>query len=847
MFENLPTERVPDYYAKEFGPVDNTFIDESPGGEEDLTQSDAPPPPDFYENLAEKMSSEKLNTLASKLTQSIEDDLKSRKKWEDTIALAHKYLGIRVEEYNTKAGFKTSGAFDSTMMTALYGCYSVAIAELFPAAGPSRSEIVGIPTSETEQQGERVKLWTNYFLTIIDEAYYPDSLQTILYALFYGCSFKKVYQDPTLRRPCARLIKPQDLIINNNTTSLMESDRITERLYLNRRQVLTNQRDGVFIEFDLGSDNDDNAESKSPLQKAIKTADGTTEEESSENKSMYKFYVSHVDITSDEVDDDMFQEDDDIPKPYRITIDTATNKIVAVIRNWKEGDQDCRRINVFVQYQMMPGFGLYSVGIAHSMGSDSIALTTCLRQTLDAAAFHNYPGGLKVKQAGAENPTAMIGPGQFMDVETNGLPISDCFMNMPYNEPSQVIVGLMEIMKKDNLEKISTAQTQIPDIGANAPGITALATLEVTGRPQSTILRSFHNSLGIELRLLFDLFGEYLPAEPYPFSVPGKETAIMKSDFSDRVRIVPVSDPNAITSTHRLVQNEALMRVAQTAPQLHDMREVLFRLYSSMNVENVEKILPPQPQPMPLDPVTENMMMLSGRKVMVAMFQDDDAHNIVHGDFLQSPIMQTMIQAAPDAYSKILSEVTVHMQEHEAKKAFKEMQMMQQQQGMQVQPVSQEQEQQIPMIPEIQNMVAAKAAQKIVQKMQEMAEQQKAASEAQIDPNRVMVYEIEQRAEQAKVQAEIDLQELAFKEQEVKLKTESEAFRAQLKFESEKSKMEIQQQMASEKNQVDLAIEKSKREQSEIENAIKIEIEKVKLEQSEADRRQKTEAGGSDE
>jgi hypothetical protein len=834
MFESLQTE-----YPNEFGAVDNSFIESPPGGEEDLIPSDSPPsPPDFYENLAEKMSSEKLNTLASKLTDAIEDDLKSRKGWEDTISLGMKYLGTVVEEFRAKDSFKGSAAFDSTMATALYGCYSAAIAELYPASGPARSEVVGIPTSETEQQGERVKLWINYFLTIIDEAYYPDSIKNILYAFFYGCSFKKVYQDPILKRPCARLVKPQDLIINNNTTSLMESDRITERLYLNRRQVLTNQRNGVFIEFDLGDDNDDNAESKSSLQAAVNRVDGV-QVDSGENRSMYKFYVSHTDITSDEVDDDMFSPDDDIPKPYRVTIDTSTNKVVSVIRNWKENDEECTRINIFVQYQMLPGFGLYSVGIAHSMGSDSIALTTCLRQTLDAAAFHNYPGGLRAKQAGAENNNALIRPGEFREVETNGLPISDCFMNMPYNEPSQVIVGLMEIMKKSSLDKISSAQTQIPNIGANAPSITALATLEVSGRPQSTVLRSFHNSLGIELRLLFDLFGEHLPDEPYPFSVPGKETAIMRSDFSDRVRVVPVSDPNAITSTHRLVQNEALMRIAQTAPQLHDMREVLFRLYTSMNVENVEKILPPQPQPMPLDPVSENMLMLSGQRAMVAMFQDDDSHNIVHGDFLQSPIMQTMMQAAPDMYAKLLSEVTLHMKVHDANKAFKEIQMMQQQQGMQVQPVSQEQEQQIPMIPEIQNTVAAQAAEQVIKKIQDMAEQQKAAAEAQIDPNRVMVYEIEQRAEQAKAQAEIDLQELAFKEQEVKLKTEAEAFKAQLRFESEKSKMEIQQQMASEKNQVDLAIEASKREQSEIENRIKIEIEHNRLEQAEAQMHQR--------
>lgn len=795
---------------------------ENEGYEEIKTRKIASPP-DFYENLAEKLSDRELSKIASKLIEDIEEDLASRSVWESNQTLSYKYLGFVVEEYKQHGDFKGCASFDSTMASVLLSFYATAKAELFPAAGPSRSQSIGTPNNETDQQCERVKLWMNYYLTILDEAYYPDSERLLMYVGFYGSAFRKVYQDPVTKRPTARLIKPQDFIVNTNCNSLMESSRLTHVRYLSKKEILLNQMSGNFIEYKINKDSESDDELESPIANSIKETEGLNEIDG--QNTQYKFYETHADLTDEMAGLEDSSKDDDynLPRPYVVTIDTVTKIVVDIRRNWEEGDETYSRINCFVNYYYLPGFGIYGNGIGTIMGSDAIALTTAIRQTVDSLEFHNFPGGVKTKDLTAEDPDIGLAPGEFRSIETNGEPIGNCMMAMPYNEPSQVGLALIEMIQKGNLAKAASAETQIPDIGSNAPNGTAIAILELQNRTQSTILQSLHNSLAIELRLLFKLFGKYLPEEPYPFSVPGKDTAIMRRDFNDRVNIIPVSDPNAITSVHRIMQNQALLQLAQSAPQLHDMREILHRMYSSMKVDNIDAILPPEKKPVALDPTSENMLLLSGKKVVAAMFQDDEAHIISHEDFPNTPIMQSLLQTNPQAYAQILTEVTLHTKSHEANQVFKQMQQQMQQQGMPPMQLSPEQEEQIPLMPEVQNQMAINAANKIMEQRQKMEEQQQAANASQIDPNRVMLYEIEQRAEQAKMQAELDIQKIdmqstidreiaVMKENEAKLKAETEAFKARLKFESEKARMETQVLIAQERNEVDVAIEHSKQQ-----------------------------------
>jgi len=837
--QNAPFSRGPNSIARiapqgfDMGSQDNSGEDET---SPEATSN-------FYANLAEDISEEKLSSIAARLLDDIKQDLESRSEWENTMTLGMKYLGFKVEEFRDVPFMRACSAVDATLSTALLHFYSTARAELFPASGPARSEIIGSPTPEVEDQGERVKMFMNWYLTVKDKDYYSDSERLIMFVGLMGCGFRKVYQDPIVSRPLARFIPPQDFIINNHATSINSSDRMTEVVFLSRKDVLLRQASGDFIDFDLPKLSDDNDEEKSKVSKSISKMEGV-QTDAHENKSLFKFYESHVNMDIDDVEPKkkrgkVKNKDRDIPRPYIVTVCCVTKKVVSIRRNWKESDDKYERIEHYVHYYYLPGFGIYSLGLSQIMGSNAITLTSITRQLVDAATLKNFPGGLRMRGMSIENNDKAVGPAEWLEVETGGMSLAECIMPMPYAEPSAVLLELRTQLKQDTATLVSTAETEIPEMGSNMPVGTTLALLEVANKLQSSILRSLHVSLGYELRLLFELFGEYLEEAPYPFAVPGKDTAIMKKDFNDKVSIVPVSDPNVLTSTHRLMRNEALLKLAQSNPEIHDMREAYHRMYQAMNVDNIDKLLPEKPKPMSIDPMAENMLMLAGKEITVKLFQDDDSHISVHHAFSQNPL----VMGNPQVYATVL----LHEQMHKSFKAFKTIfkqkktqeieqqiqqqmqpliqqqmfmlesqgipadaakQMLQQQMQPQLEQMLQEQvaKIQLPEIPDeqVQQLIADPEVQNMVAKQdaEAQAAEAKAAAEKaeqQLNPDKVMVMEIGQRREASHLKDEAD-----------KLKAETEAFKAQLKFESETAKTESQREIASEKHEVDIALAEHK-------------------------------------
>lgn len=746
---------------------------------------------DFYANIAAELDSGTLNSLAIRLLDEIKEDKDSRQEWENTIIIALKYTGFKVEEFRNVPFFQACSAFDTTLSASLLKCWCTFRAELFPAAGPTRSEINGTPTSEDEDRGERVKMFMNYYLTQEERDYYPDSDRLLLYVILFGCAFRKVYQDPVLNRPVSRTIDPQDFIINHHTQSILSSNRMTHRMFLTRKDVMLKEMSGEYVNAALPVINDDNDNEESNIEKTIKNMEGV-DTSATENRNLFTFYESHVELSANDIEPGDDSDEHDLPRPYIVTICETTKKIVSIRRNWKEGDSTFRRKDYFVHYYYLPGFGIYGLGLAHLIGSNSIVLTSLLRQLVDAGTLRNFPGGLKEKGLRIENNDKANGPAEFQEVETGGRPISECLMLMPYGEPSVVLNELRKELIEQTAMIAGTLLQELPENSTNAPVGTTLALLEVSHKMQSSILRSLHASLSFELKLLFNLFGEYLPDEPYPFSVPGNQSAIMRQDFNERVSIVPVSDPNVLTSTHRLLKAEALLKLAESAPDIHDRREAYHRMYSAMNVENIDKLLPPLPQPTPFDPVTENMNLLLGKPLTVAMFQNDDAHNIVHRKFVQE------IQMNPQtANPQLVAQMMIHIQAHEAYKVLKQIpEMMQQLQQMDT---SQMKPEDILMIPEIQNALAINDANQTLQIMEMQRQQQEIIAANQIDPMKVALEEVEQHREASYL-----------KHEDSKLKAEEEAFKAQLKFESDKAKLKAEKEMAAEKNQVDLTIAQMK-------------------------------------
>lgn len=773
------------------------------GGQQEHEQEVGPQ--DFHRNLAKGMKGATLTSLAVRLLDEIKQDKESRKEWENTITLALKYLGYRVEEFRSVPFMQACAVFDSTLSVALLSFYSTARAELFPAAGPCRSEIVGSPTQQTEDQADRVKIFMNHYLTQMDKEYYSDSERLLMYVGLFGCAFRKVYQDPVLNRPVARTITPQDFIVNHHTTSLLSSSRMTEVLHLSRKDVMLRQQSGDFVETSLPlieeSDNDDD---KNSIIKQIHKMDGVNTD-ATENKSLFKFYEVHTDLDSDDLEedkdkptnDDMYADEDEnaspvesdndeIPRPYIVTICEQTKKVVSIRRNWKEGDEKFARLDYFIHYYYLPGFGIYGLGLAHMMGSSAIAMTSITRQCIDAELLAMFPGGLKQRGMRVENNDKAIGPAEFHEVETGGQPIQDCIMLMPYKGASSNAMALLELLGKKTEAISSVNNAQIPESGTNTPVGTTLAMIEVANKSISSILRSLHVSLGQELKLLFNLFGEYMKEAPYPFAVPGAQTAIMKRDFSDSVNIVPVSDPNVLTSTHRILRAEALLKLAQSAPDIHNAREAFKHMYQAMDVnsELIDKLLPEPQQPQPpahMDPITENTFAMKGKPIMAYLDQDHKSHNIVHmAAMAQDGASQTPNQA-------FQTEMTAHVAEHNAFAYVIEMQMLMQ---------AQMPPEQMLQDPQIQNMIALHAAEALKQK----EEAEKAATPKPIDPQEVLLADIDQKREASHL-----------KHDEALMRTETEAYKAQLRFESEKEQRKTDVEMADEKHEVDIAINQMKK------------------------------------
>lgn len=738
---------------------------------------------DFYANLAADMDSAKLATLGISLSEEIDADIEARKDWENTNNIVLKYLGTSIEEFRKTPFLYACGAFDTTLLSSLVRGFSVARAELLPAEGPCKVHINGISTQQTEDAGERVKYWFNYYYTVFDKEYYPDTEQLLWYTLFFGSGFRKCYINGDTALPIGRFVKPFDFIVNPDTVSLLSSHRMTQRCYWDESYIRDNENSGDFIEGTLPDADSGMDDEKSKIKKTINKLDGLSKE-SMEKKSVYEYYEIHVMKDAYDIEPGIYKPETQKESklhPYVITMCSENHKIASIKRGWLPNDKKFKRRQSFINYYMFRGFGIYGIGYAALSGTNAIALTSILRQTIDAGMLKNFPGGIRSRGVKSENNDKAIGPSEFLEIDTGGRPIQECLMLMPYGEPSQVLMQLRSELKSEVMDVINSTQNAIPDNSSNAPVGTTLALLEVEGKVQSTVLRSLHFSLGQEFQLMKELFAQSLPEEGYPFMVPGKEMAIMRQDFMDNINITPVSNPDTLTTSHRLVKAETQFKLASSNPELHDMREAYRRMYEAMNVENIDKLLKPAPKPQSLDAQTENLLLMQGQPVTVSWEQDDQSHNTVH-----EPFAMQMFPVNPGVFASTM----MHVQVHKATKIVKSHPEIMQNPQMQ-QMFMKMDPHQLLIIPEIQNMISQEDAQKALEQQQKA----KDAELQQVTPAQAMMAEVEQKREAARM-----------KEEEVVLKSQTEAHKAQLRFESEKAKMETQRDIAETKAEVDLAI-----------------------------------------
>lgn len=607
--------------------VDGALVVENEDGSVDIDfdpeLADALAVEDRNANLAEYMSDMDLAGLSQQLMSGVEEDKESRSEWETTMTRGIELLGLKIEDRSTP--FQGAcGVFDPLMAEAVIRWQAIARGELMPAAGPVKTQVVGVPNPALDDQASRVKEWMNLYLTELAPEYYEEFDQMLMWLPLVGSTFKKVYQDPVLARPVARFVTPQNFIVSYGTSDLRTSPRYAHIVPLTKKMLRQAQVSGQYRDIDLGEP--EKMGDTDGLQAEVDETQGI--QPGAEGTEDYRIYEIYADL-----DLKGFENEDGIPLPYIVSIDAYTKKVLAVRRNWKEGSETYEKRAYFVHYKFMPGLGFYGLGYAHILGNSAKTATSIRRQLIDAGTLNNFPGGLRVKGMRIEDNNLGIGPTEFREIDTGGLPIQNAIMPMPYKEPSQVSLELLKETYEGARNLANTAEIAVGDGRQDAPVGTTVALMEAATRVQSATLKRAHKSLGEELKLIADLFGEHLPDAPYPFPVRGGMKAIMRQDFASNVDVIPVSDPNISSSAQRMMRAEALLRFATQAPDQHDLSVAFRQMYREMGIDDqvIEAILPnKQKQAVPLDPLTENQNAIMGMPLKAGEYQDHDAHIAAH-------------------------------------------------------------------------------------------------------------------------------------------------------------------------------------------------------------------------
>ena len=675
------------------------------------------------ENLCEYLSDMDLAGLSEQLMSGVSEDLESRSEWETTMKRGIELLGLTFEDRTTPFN-GACGVFDPLMAEAVIRWQAIARGELMPSAGPVKTQIIGMPNQDLEAQGSRVQEWMNLYLTELAPEYYEEFDQMLMWLPLVGSTFKKVYQDPILGRPVARFITPKNFITSYNTTDLSTSPRFCHVTPMTKKQLRMAMLSGAYRKIDLGDPQQDLTD-QSILQAQVDKVQGV--EPGAEGTEEYNLYEIYVDL-----DLKGFENEDGIPLPYIVTIDEQSRKVLSIRRNWDEGDDTFAKRDFFVHYKFIPGLGFYGLGYAHILGNSAKTATSIRRQLIDAGTLNNFPGGLRVKGMRIEDNNLGIGPTEFREIDTAGLPIQNAIMPMPYKEPSAVSLELLRETYEGARNLANTAEIAVGDGRQDAPVGTTVALMEAATRVQSATLKRAHKALGRELKLIADLFGKFLPDAPYPFPVRGGTKAIMREDFDNNIDVIPVSDPNISSSAQRMMRAEALLRFATQAPELHNTQEAFRQMYVEMGIdpERVEMLLPnKQVQARPLDPLTENQNAMMGMPLKAGEYQDHDAHIAAHAPIAeQNPALQA------------------HINEHLALKMRVQVQQMI---GQPLPPPG------APLPPEIENQIAVMVA----QAMQQLAPQYKA--QPQPDPLvEIEAAKVQQRAVSDQLKADVELKRI---------------------------------------------------------------------------------------
>ncbi len=618
-------------------------------------------------NLAEILDEATLGEISSDLRGKYEEDLESSAEWRETYTKGLDLLGIKYQE-RTEPFQGASGVTHPLISESVTQFQAQAYKEMLPAGGPVRTKVLGMETREKQDQATRVKEFMNYQITEIMEEFDPDTDQMLFYLPLSGSTFKKVYFDATKNRAVSKFVPSEDLIIPYSATDLATSPRVTHVLRMDENEVRKLQVAGIFKDVDISSSELE----EDPVKDKINEIEGVSK---SYSDDMYSILEIHADLDIEGFEDlGADGQPTGIKLPYIVTIDHGSGKILSIIRNYDQNDPTKRKRQYFVHYKFLPGLGFYGFGLIHMIGGLGRAATSILRQLIDAGTLANLPSGFKARGIRIRNDDEPLSPGEFRDIDAPGGSIRDSIIPLPFKEPSGTLAQLLGSLIEGGRRFVSIADQQISNMNQEMPVGTTVALLERGMKVMSAIHKRLHYSQKTEFRLLARIFSENLPPI-YPYEVSGASAEVKMQDFDGRVDILPVSDPNIFSMAQRVTLAQTQLQLAQSNPQLHNLHAAYQRMYQALEVQNIEQILPPEPQPQPMDPSIENAMILQGKKAQVFPPQDHDSHIASHVAVMQS----TLVQTSPPALSVFYSHIFEHLSFKARMMAQMEMQELQMQ------------------------------------------------------------------------------------------------------------------------------------------------------------------------
>jgi hypothetical protein len=752
---------------------------------------------DFDANLAEFMDASALDSLGSELVDDFTKDIGDRKDWIQTYVDGLKLLGLKYED-RTEPWQGACGVFHPMLTESVVRFQSEGIMETFPAAGPVKTQILGKDTPEKEEASTRVREDMNYQLTDVMVEYRPEHEKLLWNLPLAGSAFKKVYYDPSIGRQVAMFIPAEDIVVPYGASNLERAERVTHVMRKTENEIAKLQEAGFYMDVDLG----DPSHELDDIEKQKAEEMGM----SALQDDRYRVLEMHVDLDLKGYEhENKDGEKTGIALPYVVTVEKATTKILAIRRNWYEGDELHTKRQHFVHYQYIPGFGFYGYGLIHLIGGYAKSATMLIRQLVDAGTLSNLPGGLKSRGLRIKGDDTPIAPGEFRDVDVPSGSIRDNILPLPYKEPSQVLYTLFQNIVQEGRQFASAGDMKVSDMSAQAPVGTTLAILERTLKVMGAVQARMHYSMKQEFKLLKAIIADYTP-EDYDYEPVEGSRKAKKTDY-DMVAVIPVSDPNAATMAQKIVQYQAALQLAQTAPQLYNLPLLHRQMIEVLGIKNAAKLIPIEDDAKPVDPVQENQNILTGKPAKAFIEQDHQAHIAVHSSMMQNPKIMGMIQKTPQGQA-IMAAMMAHINEHLAFAYRKEVEAS-------IGLLLPTEEQEKNMTPEVAAQVAqlsAQASTRMTQQAQAQAAQQQAQQQAQ-DPLiqmqqqelQIKMQELQLKAQKQQIEAAAKADQLEVEKERIAAQKEIAAMQVGASSAAAKDKLQKQQELEGTRIGVDIA------------------------------------------